>query len=329
VHRFRFNDFEEYAHAIRDVDCRFTLTGREQTDWSMQLQAVGRLTLLIGQDGGPCIYEGANREGMFILLLPLDEPERMLSFGQELHDTSLATFAPGRSSVCVGKTANRWASVHVPLELLLASPGFIPDREIGALLSSGGVLTLDPQRLRVLRSLVTRLADAEHTELLATPAAAKAAEAELVSTMMLAFDTRSGAFPSRSGRPAVSRQFVLEQTLELIRASDGAALYVEDLCHTAHVSERTLRNVFHESFGIGPTRYLRLQQLHRVRARLRDADGHRDTVTKIATECGVWDLSRLAREYRALFGELPTQTLRTPRRISTSLSRTSSWPAQP
>ena len=166
------------------------------------------------------------------------------------------------------------------------------------------------------------MADAEHTELLATPAAAKAAEAELVSTMMLAFDTRSGAFPSRSGRPAVSRQFVLEQTLELIRASDGAALYVEDLCHTAHVSERTLRNVFHESFGIGPTRYLRLQQLHRVRARLRDADPHRnrDTITKIATECGVWDLSRLAREYRSLFGELPTQTLRTPRRISTSLS---------
>jgi AraC family ethanolamine operon transcriptional activator len=310
--QFRFNDFEEFAHAIRDVDCRFTLVGREETDWCIRAQGVGRLTLLIGQDGGPCIYEGANREGMFILLLPLDEPERMLSFGQELHDASLATFAPGRSSVCMGKTANRWASVHIPLELLLASPGFITDREVGALLSSGGVLTLDPQQLRLLRSLVTRLVDAEHAEPLATPAGARAAEAELVSTIMLAFDTRSGAFPSRPGRPAVSRQFVLEQTLGFIRASDGAAVYVEDLCHTARVSERTLRNVFQESFGIGPMRYLRLHQLHRVRARLRDADPHRDTITRIATECGVWDLSRLAREYRALFGELPTQTLRTP-----------------
>ena len=310
--QFRFNDFEEYAHAIRDVDCRFTLVGREETDWCIRAQGVGRLTLLIGQDGGPCIYEGANREGMFILLLPLDEPERMLSFGQALHDTSLAIFAPGRSSVCVGKTANRWASVHIPVELLAPSPGFFTDREIGALLSSGGVLTLDPQRLRVLRSLVTRLVDAEHAEALATPAAVRAAEAELVSTILLAFDTRSGAFPSRSGRPAVSRQFVLEQTLGFIRASDGADVYVEDLCHTARVSERTLRNVFQESFGIGPMRYLRLHQLHRVRARLRDADPHRDTITRIATECGIWDLSRLAREYRSLFGELPTQTLRTP-----------------
>ena len=310
--RISFNDFEEFAHAIRDVDCRFTLTGQEVTNWRIRAQAVDRLTLLIGQDGGPCIYEGSNREGVFILLLPLEEPERMLSFGQELRDTSLATFAPGRSSVCVGKTANRWASVHIPLELLLASPGFFMDREMAAFASSGGVLTIDPQQLRVLRSLVTRLVDAEQAEALATPAAARAAEAELVSTIMLTFDTRSGALPSRPGRRAVSRRLVLEQTLELIRASDGTALYVDDLCQAANVSERTLRNVFHESFGIGPIRYLRLHQLHQVRARLRDANPDRDTITKVATECGVWDLSRLAREYRALFGELPTQTLRTP-----------------
>ena len=309
--QFRFNDFEEYAHAIRDVDCRFTLTGPEQTDWSIQVHAVGRLTLLIGQDGGPCIYEGANLGGIFILLLPLDEPERMLSFGQALHDTSLATFAPGRSSVCVGKTANRWASVHIPVDLLLASLGFFTDRGIGALLSSGGVLTLDTQRLRVLRSLVTRLVDAEHAEPLAAPAAAKAAEAELLSAIIFMLATRARAQASHPGRPAVSREHVLEWALALITTSKGAALYVEDLCRAAHVSERTLRNVFQESFGIGPIRYLRLCQLHRVRAALRAADPDRDTITRIATECGIWDLSRLAREYRSLFGELPTQTLRT------------------
>jgi AraC family ethanolamine operon transcriptional activator len=312
VDRIIFNFFEEYADAIRDVDCRFTLTGREEADWSIRVQAVGRLTLLIGQDGGPCIYEGANREGVFILLLPLDQPERMLSFGQELRDTSLAAFAPGRSSVCVGKMANRWVSVHIPLELLLASSERFVDREIATLVSSGGVLTLDPQRLRALRSLVMRLVGAEDAEALATPAAAGAAEGELLSAIMLTLDTRARALPSHPGRPAVSRQRVLERALGLITTSDGAAVYVEDLSDAAHVSERTLRNVFHESFGIGPIRYLRLCQLHRIRAGLRDADPDRDTITKVATECGVWDLSRLAREYRALFGELPTQTLRTP-----------------
>lgn len=311
VDQFRFNHFEEYAHAIRDVDCRFTLTGPEQTDWSIRVHALGRLTLLIGQDGGPCIYEGANRAGMVIFLLPLDEPERMLSFGQALHDTSLATFAPGRSSVCVGKTANRWVSVHIPLELLLASYGSSIDREIATLVSSGGVLIVDPRGPRALRNLVMRLVEAEHLEMLATPAAVEAAEGELLSAIIFMLATRPRAQPAHSGRPGVSRKHVLERALALITTSKGAALYVEDLCRAAHVSERTLRNVFHESFGIGPIRYLRLCQLHRVRSALRAADPDRDTITRIATECSVWDLSRLAREYRSLFGELPTQTLRT------------------
>jgi len=78
-----------------------------------------------------------------------------------------------------------------------------------------------------------------------------------------------------------------------------------------HLRRRKPGGHVHESFGIGPIRSLRLCQLHRVRSALRGADPDRDTITSIATECGVWDLSRLAREYRSLFGELPTQTLHT------------------
>ena len=38
-----------------------------------------------------------------------------------------------------------------------------------------------------------------------------------------------------------------------------------------------------------------------------------DTVTKIAARFGVWDFSLFARNYRALYGEAPSQTLRKPR----------------
>jgi hypothetical protein len=32
VDQFNFSSFEQFAQAIRDVDCRFILTGREETD---------------------------------------------------------------------------------------------------------------------------------------------------------------------------------------------------------------------------------------------------------------------------------------------------------
>jgi AraC-like DNA-binding protein len=62
----------------------------------------------------------------------------------------------------------------------------------------------------------------------------------------------------------------------------GSGAVCRGLCNAAQVSERTLRNVFHESFGVGPIRYLRLRQLHRVRTRLLDADPDCDSVTKVA-----------------------------------------------
>ena len=86
-------------------------------------------------------------------------------------------------------------------------------------------------------------------------------------------------------------------------------MYVEDLCGTAGVSERTLRAVFNKTFGVGPIRYLRYRRLHLMRAALHAADASRETVAGTATRFGFWEFGRLAQEYHALFGELPSQTL--------------------
>ena len=87
-----------------------------------------------------------------------------------------------------------------------------------------------------------------------------------------------------------------------------------DLCALAGASERTLRSAFLETFGIGPHRYLRLRQLHLIRAALAVSDPRLHTVAGIAARLGCSDCGRMAAEYRALFGEFPSATLR--RRIT-------------
>jgi AraC-like DNA-binding protein len=57
-------------------------------------------------------------------------------------------------------------------------------------------------------------------------------------------------------------------------------------------------------------RYLNRRTLHQARRALRAADPTVTTVTEIATQFGVWQLGRFARDYRYLFGELPSETLR-------------------
>lgn len=59
---------------------------------------------------------------------------------------------------------------------------------------------------------------------------------------------------------------------------------------------------------ISPVTYLRTMRLNRVRSELRQCPA--STVGDVAARWGFWHLSRFAREYRALFGELPSATLK-------------------
>jgi transcriptional regulator GlxA family with amidase domain len=98
--------------------------------------------------------------------------------------------------------------------------------------------------------------------------------------------------------------------MDSIDGQGGEYVTVPDLASAAGVSERTLRAAFQGYFGIGPVQFLRLRTLNQVRDSLRNCDPALTTVTDVATRFGVWELGRLARDYRLLFGELPSQTLR-------------------
>jgi AraC-like DNA-binding protein len=64
--------------------------------------------------------------------------------------------------------------------------------------------------------------------------------------------------------------------------------------------------------GVGPVRYLWLRRMHLARQALLHGDPASDSVTEIATTYGFWELGRFSVEYRTLFGESPSGTLRRP-----------------
>lgn len=72
------------------------------------------------------------------------------------------------------------------------------------------------------------------------------------------------------------------------------AVLTDDLCRRTGVAERTLRNTFHECFGVGPVRFLKMRQLRNIRHALLAADPTRETVTRIAMRFGISDLSLFA-----------------------------------
>jgi len=87
-------------------------------------------------------------------------------------------------------------------------------------------------------------------------------------------------------------------------------LRVAALANLLMVSERVLRRAFQDTYGVSPSRYLRRLRLSEARQALLSAQDRIVTVTEIATLFGFAELGRFSVEYRAVFGESPSVTLR-------------------
>jgi AraC family ethanolamine operon transcriptional activator len=108
------------------------------------------------------------------------------------------------------------------------------------------------------------------------------------------------------------RQKVVAQARSLVMACPDHALTVPELCEQLHVSRRTLQYCFEDVLGHSPIVYLRAVRLNGARRQLRDAARQQQGlgVQDVAARWGFWHMSQFALDYRKLFAESPSDTLR-------------------
>jgi AraC-like DNA-binding protein len=115
-----------------------------------------------------------------------------------------------------------------------------------------------------------------------------------------------GAAVPRPG-PMTRRKDVVDGLVSIAdrRAEPKSLLQV---CEELKVPLRTLNLCSNRVLGMSAGRYLRMRRLHGVFSDLKH--GLADSVTEVATRYGFWELGRFSRDYRSIFGELPSATLR-------------------
>jgi AraC-like DNA-binding protein len=84
---------------------------------------------------------------------------------------------------------------------------------------------------------------------------------------------------------------------------------LQEICRGINCGARTLINYFHSLYGMSPIRYLKILRLNRVRQALR-ARSRSVTIFDVAADHGFWHMGHFSTQYRTLFGETPSQTLR-------------------
>jgi AraC family ethanolamine operon transcriptional activator len=112
------------------------------------------------------------------------------------------------------------------------------------------------------------------------------------------------------------RYDLFARAAQLMRDPSAHPEHLTDICGTLEVGEETLRRAFQEFLGLPPMQYRRLQRMHRCRDQLIACDPQKENVKTVAYGNGFYSMGRFAVEYKRIFGESPSQTLRQSARSS-------------
>lgn len=303
-----FDDPQPFQAAIRAGEFEVFPTARGDFQSELVKIDLGSVWMQRANESLPLIHHGAVRTDRVVIVFRPEPDQTPLRFcGMELGPYDLAVNGSEVITLASGAPSG-WASMSLEPENLAAAAEVITGREI-LRPSITHLVRPAPEVMRRLANLHRTAAAFARTNpaLLATPRVARGLETQL--TEMMVRSIGEGA-PIRATAATLRQRTIIVRFEEFLEVRREQPVYLLDICKAIGVSERTLRAACHDQFGLSPTRYLWLRRMYLARRRLAEAEARTTSVTEVAMANGFWELGRFATEYRSLFGETPSTTLR-------------------
>lgn len=204
-----------------------------------------------------------------------------------------------------------YGTISLPTDDLAAAAEAIVGRKLPETLRKSKIRPPSRLMLRLLNlhRSIGQLAQ-DTPDILDMPEVNRALENELLHVMVRCLAEGQSVEPTAG---SIRQDNVLTRFMKFLEANPDRPLYLTEICAGIGTAERTLRASCEDHLGMGPIRFLTLRRMHLVRRALQRAHPSKSTVTSIVTDYGFWELGRFAVAYRTLFGESPSETLRSSR----------------
>ncbi|MFL5336933.1 MAG: helix-turn-helix domain-containing protein [Geminicoccaceae bacterium] len=244
-----------------------------------------------------------------MLQLPLENADSLVLNGVPYQSRTVGVYGEGAEFLLASQKNSSYAAIILPSGLvgrLLEPPAESKLRQPGG----QALLRASPESWEHARHVVSAVGEA----IAAIPQVFDAEQARHALREALLQATRdlvSGKQDAEVRAPRSSkarRRIVMAADAYLLKHKDRP-IYTEELCDVLGASASSLAEAFRAMFAISPHRFLKLRRLSMVRAALLSYEGAAPLVKSVALSHGFWHLGQFATDYRATFGELPSETL--------------------
>ncbi len=107
-----------------------------------------------------------------------------------------------------------------------------------------------------------------------------------------------------------NRQRIISATENLVLSRADAPPSIEEICKAIGVSKRALQYTFSDVYQVTPKFYTKAIRYNEVYRALKYTPSSKAKIADIANAWGFWHMGQFAADYRKLFGELPSDTLK-------------------
>lgn len=296
-----FHRIETLSAAQHDFQSEHAQLSPGRFRFRMRLADLGPVRVQANAVDGTYLVQARVRPGGWALFFPTGGPEGVSRLNG-MHQGSADAVLYGPGAELHGRVADGqcWAMAVLADAVFRDVLDRLPAAREGGAVSLPGLLARAPGLLR--------LAALPHLDLPERAGAAVAAD--VVDGLRAELNRALAGDAPRDRRPRAEARAVrvTSAVMTYLEAAGGRPVFSEEIAAAVGVSGRFVNLCFNAVYGTSLHRTLRLRRLAEARRRL-VAGGEGLLVKQVALDLGLWHFGRFARDYQALFGETPSETL--------------------
>jgi AraC-like DNA-binding protein len=258
------------------------------------------------------LASGHPPRGHAALLLPMNQRDKGIFNGKELGFNDAVFMSPSSESFYRTPSDLRMMVITVPISRLEQCMAINDGDKCLHPNTENQVVSLSSAQWSSLSTNIMRALELTRSPISQTSADIILKEIEDQTIGIINRTMNEAARPEVGARGRLNRLRYLSSAREFILENLCTPLSLETLARATGASPRSLETAFREVLNITVVQYIKVQRLNAFRHELLHGIPEETKVKDAAPKYGFHHLGHLARDYRALFNELPAETLRTP-----------------